>query len=335
LDLELQILSRSTFLQLSPIVKNSELFIQRLSSCSVTAKHEFKSIYLHNSSHHNIRIPENYALFGIEGLTNQPNNAGDIFQLKNLTSILELPSKSKLFTPQDNQLYCDKEGKFIITCEHFLLSSFCAQDMAPDMSYSSLNIHCPQTRKNTKFNHFDVNINPTHIGNPDPNEDCSSRNCRVFNQNQVDANGVAPTRYWCDHSKISLKYVPESDHAIRDLEDIAGNTAPGRQDKQYTAATNQDFPGQKTNIWPAPDFPPQSQIIGDLPHIELPERKQHPPFVSNDHFNSLLFLSRLLRTQDNLSSKDIIAMQRSEPIFNQIFDNIQKHGEYKLDKNGI
>jgi hypothetical protein len=135
LDLELQILSRSTFLQLSPIVKNSELFIQKLSSCSVTAKHQFKSIYLHNTSHHNICIPQDYALFGIEGLTNQPNNAGDIFQLKNLTSILELPSKSKLFTPQDNQLYCDKEEKFIITCEHFLLSSFCAQDMAPDMSY--------------------------------------------------------------------------------------------------------------------------------------------------------------------------------------------------------
>jgi hypothetical protein len=40
LDLDLQILCRSTFLQLSPIMKDGALFIQKLSSTSVTAKHE-------------------------------------------------------------------------------------------------------------------------------------------------------------------------------------------------------------------------------------------------------------------------------------------------------
>ena len=67
------------------------------------------------------------------------------------------------------------------------------------MTYSSLNINCPETRKNTKFNYFDVKLNPTNIGKPDPTQDCSSRICRVFNQNQVDANGNAPTEYWCGH----------------------------------------------------------------------------------------------------------------------------------------
>ena len=241
-------MSRSTFLQLIPIVKNSELFIQKLSSCSVTAKHQFKSIYIHNTSHHNICIPQDYALFGVEGLANQPNNEGNIFQLKNLTSILELPSKSKLFTPQDSQLFCDKEEKFIITCENFLLLSFSAQDLAPDIQYSSLDIHCPQTRKNTKFNNLDVKINPTQIESSDYSKDCSSRNCRVLNQNQTDEHGVSPTGYWCNHSKISLKYIPGSDHVIRNLEDVAGSTVARRPDNQYTAVANQDFPAPETDI---------------------------------------------------------------------------------------
>ena len=99
LDLELQILCRSTFLQLSPIMKDGALFIQKLSSTSVTAKHEFKSVFINNSSHHNIRIPPNYTLFVIEGLTNYPTNSGNISQLKNLNSIVDLPSSFKLFTP--------------------------------------------------------------------------------------------------------------------------------------------------------------------------------------------------------------------------------------------
>ena len=128
---------------------------------------------------------------------------------------------------------------------------------------------------------------------------------------------------------------------------MVGTTVPVLPDKQHTAASNQYFPAPTTNMWPGPDFqplptptviqaePPQSQIIGDLPHMQLPASKQHPPFVTKDHYNSLLFLSRLLRTQDNLSSRDIIAMQKSEPLFSQIFNNIEKHSDYKLDKNGI
>ena len=69
LDLDLQILSRSTFLQLNPIMKDGALFIQKLSSTSVTAKHEFKSVFINNSSHNNIKIPTNYNLFVIEGST--------------------------------------------------------------------------------------------------------------------------------------------------------------------------------------------------------------------------------------------------------------------------
>ena len=126
LDLDLQILCRLTFLQLRPVMTDGDLFIQKLSSTSVMAKHEFKSVFLNNSSHHNIRIPSNYTLFNIEGLTNYPTNSGNILQLKNLSGIVDLPSESRIFTPQENQLYSNKEGTFIITCQNFLLSSYFA-----------------------------------------------------------------------------------------------------------------------------------------------------------------------------------------------------------------
>ena len=137
LDLDLQILCRSTFLQLSPVMTDGALFIQKLSSISVTAKHEFKSVFMNNSSHYNIRIPINYTLFVIEGLINYPTNAGNISQLKNLNSIVDLPSKFRIFTPQENQLYSDKEGTFLITCQNLLLSSYHAENISPDIMKSS------------------------------------------------------------------------------------------------------------------------------------------------------------------------------------------------------
>ena len=155
LDLDLQILCRSTFLQLSPVMTDGALFIQKLSSISVTAKHEFKSVFMNNSSHYNIRIPINYTLFVIEGLINYPTNAGNISQLKNLNSIVNLPSQFRIFTPQENQLYSDKEGTFCITCQNFLLSSYFAENISPDIRHPStkllkpfpfLDIHCTETR---------------------------------------------------------------------------------------------------------------------------------------------------------------------------------------------
>ena len=73
-----------------------------------------------------------------------------------------------------------------------------------------------------------------------------------------------------------------------------------------TAAPGRYFPAPSTNVWPTPaidplplpnvlqDEPPGSQIIGDLPNLQLPEVEEHPPSVSKEHYNSLLFLSRLL-----------------------------------------
>ena len=119
---------------------------------------------------------------------------------------------------------------------------------------------------------------------------------------------------------------------------------PGPPDNQQATTSGRYFPAPSTNIWPslavqplpAPDVfqqePPQSQIIGDLPILQLPEIKEPPPNISKEHYNSLLFLSRLLRTQDNLRSYDIISMQKSEPLFNQL---IEKYNEYKLGRNFI
>ena len=127
---------------------------------------------------------------------------------------------------------------------------------------------------------------------------------------------------------------------MKDIGGTTGHRPPTKQ--QQTAAPGRYFPAPSTDVWPSPDIdplpppnvlqdePPESQIIGDLPNLQLPEIKQPPPSVSKEHYNSLLFLSRLLRTQDNLSAKDIISMQKAKPLFSQIFDDVERYKEYKL-----
>jgi hypothetical protein len=131
------------------------------------------------------------------------------------------------------------------------------------------------------------------------------------------------------------------------MKDIGGASGPRPPTKLQTAAPGRYFPAPSTDMWPSSnidplpppnvlqDEPPHSQIIGDLPNLQLPEINEPPPSVSKDHYNSLLFLSRLLRTKDNLSAEDIKSMQKAEPLFSQVFDNVEKYNEFKLDKNGI
>ena len=95
LNLDLQLLCRSTFVQLKPVMTDGTLFIEKLSSISVMAKHQFKSVFIHNVNHYNIRIPKNYTLFVIEGLTHLPTNSGNILKLRNLQSIVDLQSEKK------------------------------------------------------------------------------------------------------------------------------------------------------------------------------------------------------------------------------------------------
>ena len=68
----------------------------------------------------------------------------------------------------------------------------------------------------------------------------------------------------------------------------------------------------------------------------LKRNKQNPiPFVDKNEFNSLLFLARLLRTNDHLTPKDICSLQQVEPHFKQIMQNINKNESFIMDKNGI
>ena len=57
--------------------------------------------------------------------------------------------------------------------------------------------------------------------------------------------------------------------------------------------------------------------------------------MSNDHFNSMLFLSRLLKTNDKLTALDLQMMQEVDPHFKLIMSNVSKHKDYSFDKNGI
>ena len=124
LNLDLQLLCGSTFIQLIPTIKDGYLFIQQMSSTSTVATHEFKSAFIYNVTQHNVRIPKLYSLYTIEGLTNFPSNSGKILELKNLSGIVDLQSEEKIFKPQDSQLYSDSEG-----CSHHL--SECSNVLIP------------------------------------------------------------------------------------------------------------------------------------------------------------------------------------------------------------
>ena len=68
----------------------------------------------------------------------------------------------------------------------------------------------------------------------------------------------------------------------------------------------------------------------------LPRNKNNPiPFVDKNKFNSLLFLARLLKTNDHLSPKDICSLQQVEPHFRLIMQNINRNQNFVMDKNNI
>ena len=286
-----------------------------MSSTSTVAKHEFKSAFLYNVTQHNIRIPKLYSLYTIEGLTYFPSNSGKILELKNLTSIVDLQSEEKIFTPKDSQLYSDSEGCFLITCQNFLMSSYLQEHSSSVNTRSSLipfkafpfhDIKCRDTRLNTKFNYTNTEINPTIISQESSNMNCKARTCRILNLDQQETD---KSQYWCNHT-VSLKHIPEGESNILDSEDIIGPSS-----QPYNNQQPQSFPAPETNIWPRPaiqqlpipnedqDEPPIDQIIGDLPNLRIPRSNDLPPSMSKHHYNSLLFLSRLLQSKDNLSSK--------------------------------
>ena len=356
LRLDLQLLCRSTFVELIPIDTNGQLFIEKMASTSVAAKHQFDKAFVYNVGLSNITIPKYYTLFTMQGLTNFPSNSGKVIQIRNLKSICSLQSQSKIFEPLQNQLYQNQEGTFLITCQNFLISTYLSETVSPKDDKTSerlfktfpfQDIGCVDTRRNTTHNYVDREINPSKFEDEEQSEmDCKTRSCRVINHFHAQTSQLeAAEGYLCQHSKIFLKQIPDGENTIRDLRDVIGPAPRPSTSKQPTVP--EYFPAPTTDIWPGtateplstPDIdqdePPGSQIFGDLNQIELPRNQDLPPNVSKRHYNSLLFLARLLKTQDNLSSKDIIGMQKSEPLFSRMFDELGQHDDYSVDSNGI
>jgi hypothetical protein len=58
---------------------------------------------------------------------------------------------------------------------------------------------------------------------------------------------------------------------------------------------------------------PENKIIGDLQQLQLSVNQNIPSSVSKEHCNSLLFLSRLLNTQNNLTQKIVMLTHSSPP----------------------
>ena len=355
--LDLQLLCRSTFVELVPIDTNGQLFIEKMASTSVAAKHQFDKAFIYNVGLSNITIPKYYTLYTMQGLTNFPSNSGKVIQIRNLNYICSLQSQSKIFEPIQNQLYQDQEGTFLITCQNFLISTYLSENTSPEDEKTSerlfktfpfQDISCSDTRRNTKHNYVDKEINPSNIEDEESSSTgCQTRSCRVFNHFYAQSDQLeAAEGYLCQHSKISLKHITDGEKTIRDLRDVIGPALMPAASKQLTQPETY-FPAPITNIWPGspieplstPDIdqdePSDSQILGDLHQIDLPRNQDLPPNVSKRHYNSLLFLARLLKTQDNLTSRDIIGMQKSEPLFSRMFDELGRHDDFSVDSNGI
>ena len=159
--------------------------------------------------------------------------------------------------------------------------------------------------ENTYFNFCDVVINPTRKGFGENNSDtlCKSSTCFSFHEFPPSIrDNVLSSAHWCNHSKVNLEFVPEGQTHMTDLrrprakkkaDDIAPDMFPQAQ----------PLPGPSSDIWPARDpvvlLPPDEeqdenppQIFGDLLIMDpLPVGEAPPPFVSKDHFNSMIFLS--------------------------------------------
>ena len=161
-------------------------------------------------------------------------------------------------------------------------------------------------------------------------------------------NVISPV-YWCNHSKVNLDFVPEGKDQITDIR----RTKTKKTNFDVAPVVPEMFPlshptsGPSSDIWPDRDpaiQPPPNdqqdenppQIFGDLQLMNpLPPGDKPPPFVSKDHFNSLVFLSRLLKTNDKLTPVDISLMQKLDPHFRQIMQNVDKHKDYSIDRSVI
>ena len=85
-----------------------------LYNTSVTAKHQFDTLFLFNCTQYNITIPDDYVFYTVNGLQNFPNEEGDVLQIQNLSDIICHPSTSPLFVVQEGQIYQEKQEEFIL-----------------------------------------------------------------------------------------------------------------------------------------------------------------------------------------------------------------------------
>jgi hypothetical protein len=153
LNLDLQLLCRSTFIQLIPTIKDGSLFIQQMSSTNTVAKHEFKSAFIYNDSHIFLQTQ------------------GKSWSLK-IYQVLLIYNQRKRYLHHKILNYTLTVKDALITCQNVLMSSYLQEHGSSVNTRSSLipikafpfhDIRCRDTRLNTKFNYTNIEINPTII----------------------------------------------------------------------------------------------------------------------------------------------------------------------------
>ena len=262
---------------------------------------------------------------------------------------------------------------FILTCQNYLCSTYSLfhpespiqkQDCVLDSSqrppalfaaFPITNAQCQTTSDNTYFNYSDAEINPTCGSFGDNSSDtlCNSETCFNFHEFSPDiCDNIISSAHLCNHSKVNLQFVPEAETNKKDLHKTRGrkqvdippvlpdlfSQSPAIQTRALPCPTSDIWPANKPATLPPPDdlqdgTPPQ--IFGDLNILDPLPIGQPPDFITTDHFNSLLFLSFLLKTNDNLSAMDLQMMQQLDPHFRLIMSNAAKHKDYSVDKDGI
>ena len=258
------------------------MFFSTLNSVSVSAKHHFQKVIIFNCTPHKIRIPQKFALYKIDGISNFPSESGEILKIQNLENIICLPSQSLLFQIQESQIYEEKGHTFMLTCFNYLAATLqlfnpeerklsIENDPFKPKKYQSLFPNFPftdlpeDTRTNTYFNVTDEKINKTRtdFGNKSADHLCRSQTCINHHEFafQVFDNTILNSS-WCNHSKINISYGQDSEEIV--------DLPKRRKDRlatvlQQPATVTDQGLGPATDIWPQHENPISEPLTKDQP----------------------------------------------------------------------
>ena len=177
----------------------------------------------------------------------------------------------------------------------------------------------------------------------------------------------------CSHAKLKLQYKQDFVQPIVDIKKTKlftryNNNKYPRNNVPQPPTDPVPLAHQRPSLPILPPIQPPDKAGASLPHSTLPTFEDLPPILpyldqeyvniqgdlyvpdpipdisqefdlphdlSAAGWNSLLFLSRLIKSNDHLHPSQIHAMQKADPYFKDIILNIGKHKDVKLSADNI